>query len=231
MNKYVGWINRSLVVYLIVGGLIYVTIDHQQATIKILNHDRNAARYVNRHALRPDVEFDEAKFYKAGEYQRRLIKLLPDEYLSHGVLGYIYYQLGDIPRAIRSYQRAARVRPELFGFHYNLGLIHFQNQDWEQAVASFDKALAAGPTASIEHHQVIARQMLDGPNQQAWIQSKAGQLKQAYELTQLLRSKAQQRQGLSEAENASLYYYVPEMETGIKPLDVIVNHRKTGESL
>lgn len=218
--------NRSIVIYLLVGVVLFLAIDHQEAAIKVLNHYRNSARYVNQFAVRPNVEYRPKDFYRAGEYHSRLIKLLPNETLSYGALGYVYHKLGQTQRSISAYEKAVQYNPDLFGYQFNLGLLYYQEGRFDEALKVLKKALKTSPNPSIVHHKKIASQLFPKNFQGAWVNEKILQLKKSHAISQQIITWASVGKQSDDVDAVELYYYISEIETGVKPLQVIVKNNR-----
>ncbi len=223
MDKIHHILNRAVVLYAGLAILCAVWIDPMTARLKVLNFHRNSARYVNQFALRPDVDYDAKKFYQAAIYQRGLVRLLPDQTLSHGALGYIYAQQGKYRAAARAYDRAVRHHPELFGFHFNRALVYYQLGDMARAEAALDSALTSAPAATLAHHRAIAARMFPAANlREAWLQEKLFRLKSAHTLAARLKEHIRSGERMV-IDAGQYYYYVPPIETGIIPLQAVVD--------
>ena len=138
------WIRRTGVrcgwLYLLIAGLLWVTVDRHQA-------------FLNRMNVMKDVEYDLELFLKEGRpltedalrwgvrYYRSLQKYAPDNSLYFGNLGFCYFYLGRYEEAIRAYQKAVELEPKLYTYHYDLGLIYSRLGRTEEALDNFLDAL------------------------------------------------------------------------------------------
>jgi Tfp pilus assembly protein PilF len=95
------------------------------------------------------------------ERERTLAELLenrPDD----AVLQFLYADqargLGDYPRAVRSYQRAAALDPTLRAAHNNLGTLYFSLGQFATAVREFRRAMEADPQDMTAHYNLYLTQ-------------------------------------------------------------------------
>lgn len=215
--------NRTLTLYLAFAAVCAVLIDPVAARVKILNFHRNAARYVDRFTLRPETAYNAKKFYQAAVYQRGLVRLLPEQTLSYGALGYIYAQQGKWKAAARAYEKACRYHPELFGFHFNRALVYYQLGDNARAEDAVDAALAASPVATLNHHRRIAARLFGQAQlREAWLREKTYRLKSAHDFAGQLKAHIRSGQPMA-VDRGQYYYYIPPLETGIIPLQAVVD--------
>jgi len=66
----------------------------------------------------------------------------PETYLQFGDR---YYQSGNIPLALKNYQRALAINPDLAVVHERIGLVHQQQGNVMEAIACFTKAIQIEP--------------------------------------------------------------------------------------
>ena len=222
MDRILGLLNRCVTLYFGLAAVCAVLIDPAAARIKILNFDRNAAREVNRFALRPDVPFDDEVFYQAAAYHRGLVRLLPDQTLSYGALGYIQAQRQSFRKAARAFEKAAAHHPDLFGFHFNRGLVYYQLGDTARARAALRQAINTPPAPSVAHDRLIAGRMFRDPKlREAWLAERVYRLKSAHEFAGRLLSAIDSGQRVV-VNSGQYFYYVPPVETGVIPLQSLV---------
>ncbi len=63
-------------------------------------------------------------------YFKTAVKVLTKSAAAHGMLGYCYYHLGSISKAVESYKKASAVEPKFFWFRHSLGTIYFQQKNY-----------------------------------------------------------------------------------------------------
>ena len=56
--------------------------------------------------------------------------------------------MGEVPRAVNSFNRAIEINPDMFESYNNLGTVYFKNKDYALAEANFTAALRLKPQAS-----------------------------------------------------------------------------------
>jgi len=207
----------------------YFITDFRKLEFRILDNTRNAGRYVNRYAM-GFAPFDKIKFQESTEYLKRVPRLFPEFGISYGVLGYAYYHLGEMDKAIESYEKAAGHHSNYFGFQYNLGILYFKSGRFEEAAQALTAALEMDPKHSIAHHSRVGKGIFKKAEfREPWITKNVQQIKIAYaNATKLLRicqgilyTDHEVDQERLDSVDVKLYYYVPLYETGIVPLSRI----------
>jgi len=93
--------------------------------------------------------YDPRKLQSYVYYYEKVVAFMPQRADARGMLGYLYYQMGQEQKAIAAYEKAIKVYPHFFWFYYNLGMIHLKAERYEEAVAFFKKASAAKPEAAL----------------------------------------------------------------------------------
>lgn len=223
MADYLRMANRSVVLYIGFALMCALLIDPAAARIKLLNFDRNAAREVNRYALRPDVDYNDKVFFRAAAYHRGLVRLLPEQTLGYGALGYIQVHRNNLRAAARAFEKAAEHHPELFGFHFNRGLVYYQLGDMTRAQDALRKAIATAPAPSVAHQRLIAARMFrDARMRDAWLNEQVYRLKNAHEFANRLLAAIDSGQSVV-VDSGQYYYYIPPIETGVIPLQTLVS--------
>lgn len=76
-----------------------------------------------------DTLYSQHHYAEAAEAYRQLLRHHPNSAQLHYNLGNSYYRLKDIPRAILSYERAAKLNPSNADCRHNLTLARAQTQD------------------------------------------------------------------------------------------------------
>ena len=79
---------------------------------------------------------------KYRDYYEKALQWFPQIPELQGVLGFIYYHLGEKQKSVDFYQRAIRQDPNFFWNHYNLGIILYSEKQYPLAINEFQKALA-----------------------------------------------------------------------------------------
>lgn len=87
------------------------------------------------------IRKDPHRLMEYAHYFQRVTEFLPQRAEAWSLAGYCFYYLGEIPKAIVSYQKAVEMQPFFFWHPYNLGVIYFKTSRFEEAAAAFQKAL------------------------------------------------------------------------------------------
>ena len=148
------------------------------------------AQYVRNPGLadRGNLEVYKIYYEKAAEFFPQMAEV-------HGMLGFIYYHLGDSDKALNSYRNALRLNPYFFWFHYNLGLLYFQNGQYDKAAILFAQALKTnqGLNLKIIYNSSVYRPIF--ASAQNWGDYPVEEnIKQGYKDCHLLLNLSQKRQ-------------------------------------
>ncbi|MBF0522996.1 MAG: tetratricopeptide repeat protein [Candidatus Omnitrophica bacterium] len=147
-------INRLFFLYLMIFLLVGSSINHKKVTIRILNHLRDSARYINQF-VEKKAPFDEIIFREAVEYYQTLKVYKPQFPLQNNMLGFLYYQLKDYDKSAIFYKQAITENPDFFGLYYNLGIVYYKTGRWKEAGEMFSQALSVDPQASRDYYNFI----------------------------------------------------------------------------
>ncbi len=85
------------------------------------------------------IDLIKLKAYR--DYYKLIVKNMPHRGDAYGMLGFCYYHMGKIGKAINSYKKALVRNPDFFWFHYNLGVIFYKIGQYAEATESLEKAL------------------------------------------------------------------------------------------
>lgn len=91
---------------------------------------------------------DAKRFEEARGSLESATALKPDEPNVADALGRAYDGIGEVSRAVISFNRAIEINPEMFESYNNLGTVYFKNKDYSLAEANFMAALRLKPQAS-----------------------------------------------------------------------------------
>ena len=134
---------RAITFYILVIAVLAWGVDYQA----VISHARGAT--LSR--LMPSFEYLKQLAAGSAKIDRKELKEyayyyeIVNEYMPRpdalGVLGYIYFHLGQDKKAVTCFLKAAAADPQSFSFHYNLGVIYFNRGFYAEAVESLKKAL------------------------------------------------------------------------------------------
>ena len=86
-----------------------------------------------------NINASQLEAYKT--YYEKAADFFPEIAEIQGMLGFIYFHLGDETKAKMSYRRAIELNPGFFWFHYNFGVVFFKNGEFDKAAVLFKQAL------------------------------------------------------------------------------------------
>lgn len=94
------------------------------------------------------------------EFQRALSNVLyPTPEIAQTNLGWAYFNLGQVDRAIQAYQRAIQANPQWSQAHNNLGIAYSARGQWAEAARSFRTAVRYFP-GYVEAHFRLGQTIL-----------------------------------------------------------------------
>ncbi len=148
MLKSLKWIlSRAIVFYLIVYSFSNVIVDYEKIRfglkIKILNSVMPQSFSYLIESVEAQKEKDALIIEQYVKFYVKVVEFFPERADALGMLGFCYYHLGQVKKAISAYTQATSLEPDLFWFPYNLGLIYAQNGQYQKAKDYFHKALNA----------------------------------------------------------------------------------------
>ena len=75
----------------------------------------------------------------AGELEllQEVLRMIPQDPISHSNLGIYYRKSGQYQKAIASHKEAIRIKPDYASAHFNLGLAYGNAGQYEEAIASY----------------------------------------------------------------------------------------------
>lgn len=143
---------RAVSVYLIFILLTLTFFDYK----KVFTHARSASlgrlsfsfEYLI-DCIKKNQKLDQKILGYYQHYFEKLIDIMPNTADTYGVLGFVYYRLGEQQKAIWAYQKAIERYPKYFTFLHNLGLLYFKGGDFPKAIESFTKALQVTVSESL----------------------------------------------------------------------------------
>lgn len=98
----------------------------------------------------------EKAFEKAVEAYKKLLKLNPDDHVSHYNLGRTYNKLNDDEEAAKSLREAVELKPDDTEYQTELGAIYVKLAKYHEAVAALKKALELDP-ANTEAEELLQK--------------------------------------------------------------------------
>jgi len=89
--------------------------------------------------------YDSLKVEERVLYYKKLVQIFPNRADVRGTLAFCYFHLGEIDKAIASYEKAIELQGDFFWFYYNLGVIYFRQGDYDKASVFLNKASVTDP--------------------------------------------------------------------------------------
>lgn len=134
--------------------LAHTKVDASRVKAKAQNTSlmylRPSFSYVNQYVL-GKTAFDAPRFEKAIRYYEQMIQYYPTTADAFGMLGFCYFQKGNISKTIDFYRRAVYLAPKNFWYVYNLASIYFKQEKYVLARQGFEQALTLDVSASTQH--------------------------------------------------------------------------------
>ena len=134
-------VSRMAVLYLLMAALVMHVTSQEKIILKILDGIHDIPIYILDFAAGREV-FDKSKFRFGVRYYQYYMALFPPaEGLAKEAMGYCYYQLGQMDKAVGYYREAVKLNPGLFGVYHNLGVIYERLGRHEESREAFKKAV------------------------------------------------------------------------------------------
>ena len=83
---------------------------------------------------------------------QRAVELDPSIALSHNLLGFCYFQVGDYAQAAKSYKAASDLSPQTGRFAYDAALALERQNQVTEAIPYAEKAVTLAPTSAMDHY-------------------------------------------------------------------------------
>jgi len=144
--KFFKWIiTRLIFTYLVCFLVTWHFLDYRKAKENAIGETMSrfvpGIAYFNDFVDRHD-HFDEFKLHQCIAYHRRVVEYFSfQKSEAYQMMGFCYDRLGNLPRAIMSYQAAREANPVYFWPYYNLGIYAYKRKDYSQAVDFFQESL------------------------------------------------------------------------------------------
>jgi tetratricopeptide (TPR) repeat protein len=95
----------------------------------------------------------EQYFRKSVHYFNAVDRDFPNRPDTVGMLGYVYYHLGEYNQSISYYKKANRILNSFFWYQYNLALLLYKQEKYSQALESLHEAVNLLPESSLKFFQ------------------------------------------------------------------------------
>ncbi len=100
------------------------------------------------------VYVEMGEYGKAAEKLEEVVKLDPEDHVTHSDLGKVYVLLGENRKAKASFETALRLRPDEPEYYQNLGLFLLNSGEAAEAIPVFEKALQLRPDLTPVHRSL-----------------------------------------------------------------------------
>lgn len=136
---------RVWAIYAIFFLILFNIFDRNQVADDVLNAARPSADYLHFFAYKTKP-YNKAEIKRALAYYQTLILGKFSTAAMHANLGFCYYYLNDLPKAINSYEEAIQKDQRLYTSYYDLGVIMLRQKKYAQAQDLFKKAIFLMPS-------------------------------------------------------------------------------------
>ena len=87
----------------------------------------------------------EGKTDIAQNYYQKVLKIDPNNLVTHNNLGVIFQDLGENQKAKKSFEKAIDLNPNYVNAHYNLGAMFQESGENQKAISCYEKAIEINP--------------------------------------------------------------------------------------
>ena len=130
---------RTWFLYVLMGAALGFVFNRSQAVDDVLNESRPSGNYVYEFSY-GFKQFDEDEFRRAAGYYKILISSGPPVPLVYANLGFCYFYLHDIPKAVDVYSKAIALDPNIYAFYFDLGYMTMLEGKYTIAAQLFQKS-------------------------------------------------------------------------------------------
>jgi len=96
----------------------------------------------------------EGKTDIAQNYYQKVLKIDPNNLVTHNNLGIIFQGLGEIQKAKKSFEKAIEINPDYSNAHYNLGATFQELGQYQKAKDCYEKVIKIDPNYSSAHNNL-----------------------------------------------------------------------------
>lgn len=133
-------LSSNLAIFLVLGALGHAVFNKKEMNFVFLNQSKEDVEEVFNFSL-GKATFDRIKIRKVLIYHQMLSDYVPRPALVYANQGYCYFYLGEMDKAIDSYQKAIARLPGFYTFYFDLGMIYMVKQDYEKAWEYFNESM------------------------------------------------------------------------------------------
>lgn len=146
------------ILYVMMFVVLCVSFNRTQVADDVLNTARPSADYLHffSYGTKP---FDKKEFKRAKAYYQTLIASAIATPAMYANLGYCYYYLNNVKKALEFYEIAKFKDQRMYIFYFDVGIIQFELKDYLSAADNFKKALILLPKTS----EALIKAMHIGP--------------------------------------------------------------------
>jgi len=173
--------NRCLFLYIGIGLIIFLIIDHQKVakktmdTLNTIPHSMIHFAWGNQEYFNVPFSTDALQYYKS------LAVVYPESSIVHSAVAFCYYHRGDYKKALKNYKRTIKDDNDLFGIYYNLGIVYYKIGQYNKSVDMFNKAVSIPAQKAMEYDLVIDPHLDPDTNREKVdIEQRMNALNQAY---------------------------------------------------
>jgi len=210
---------RSVFLYLMVGMILFITINHQKIVFKTLDYLQFVPVHLAEFAKNQNGHLSTLRANQSIRYYKNFVRLFPQSATGYEAIGFCYYSLNRFDKAIYYFEKADKFQHNLFGLHYNLGIIYYLNNNYQKAVQYFTKAVQSTPQETLSYpiminpfHQKVDN-LTTSNNGSARIMALKKAYTHSYEYINLLENQLLKKSHNDLHENVllsrNLFYYQP----------------------
>jgi tetratricopeptide (TPR) repeat protein len=136
----VAIVSSNLVIFLALAVFGFVVFNKPEIDLVYLNQSKDDIETVFNFSL-GEAKFDRKKMKRVLVYNQMLADYLPRPVLAYANQGYCYFYLGEMDKAIESYNKAIAQLPDMYMFYYDLGTIYLAKKDYQLAYKNYSKSM------------------------------------------------------------------------------------------
>ena len=135
---------RVWMLYLAMAGVLFFLLDRDQVGDDTLNACRPSVDYIQCYAYGKNP-FDRGELLRALAYYKTLLLTNPRMAFVHANMGFCYFYLNDVDKALAAYQRSAEMASYVYTTYFDLGFIFLSRGNYGEAAKLFEKSRSLIP--------------------------------------------------------------------------------------
>ncbi len=152
--KVLNFLSRAWLILVLMFAVTALTIDRLIICDDVLNASRASVDYI--HAFAYGIKpYSRQELIRGAAYYKTLLINAPFPPLMYANLGFCYYFLGKVDKAIDMYNRAIKAHTYVYTFYYDLGAIYLMRKDYENAEKNFLKSRLLIPASVRQLEEIL----------------------------------------------------------------------------